>query len=858
MAELPSGTVSFLFTDLEGSTRLWEEHPEAIREALARHDAIVRGAIESHGGFVVKTRGDGFHAAFATASDAVEAATNAQLGLAGESWSETGPLRVRMGVHTGAAEIRDGDYYGTALNRAARLMSVAHGGQIVCSESTAGLAREALPAGAVFVDLGVHRLRDLGVPDRVFQVSHPQLDRAFPPLVSAEVHPTNLPGQPTSFVGRARELGVIGEALSGARLVTLTGVGGVGKTRLAIRVGGEMLGDYADGVWFCELAAAGDPVAMVQVVASALTVQPRADVALDVRIQDFLRPRRALLIFDNCEHVLDATCDLAEGILGSCPDVQILATSREPLDVAGERVTRVRSLPLPGDSDDLSQIGSFDAVRLFVERASAVDPDFVVSAANAASVAQICVRLDGIPLALELAASRVASLRPAEIAELLDERFRLLTGGRRTAVERHKTLRATVDWSYSLLGATERLVFDRLGVFAGTFDEQAAAAVVGADVDSWVVRDTLAGLVHKSIVNPVALDDEASRYQLLETLRAYARERLEEGGEADDVRRRHAGHYAERAAQMQAAALTGVGVGAAFRLSVFDTDDTRAAISWALDSPVPKDAELALRIAARLSGAGPQARLNSGVVANADRLLARAADADPGFEGAILAGLAADALFIDGDLAQAEKLAHQALARGTGDSSPLLGAAAAYSALIFGATARGRFDDAREVVVKGMRRFETDHTRSYFEYHATRIELTAGDAAAARRHAEEAVSLARRARVPGPPRPGALHARAGDRTHRPPHRTRRARRDLEDRTVVGLPRRARHVQPTLRKGPAVPGRTRFRDLPWTRCTTPPHGRASEECSPRSAPSRSWPECSSTSANPGPRRCSAAS
>ena len=253
-----------------------------MREALARHDAIVRGAIESHGGFVVKTRGDGFHAAFATASDAVEAATNAQLGLAGESWSETGPLRVRMGVHTGAAEIRDGDYYGTALNRAARLMSVAHGGQIVCSESTAGLAREALPAGAVFVDLGVHRLRDLGVPDRVFQVSHPQVGSRVPAAGVGGGAPDES-SRSADVVRRAcaRELGVIGEALSGARLVTLTGVGGVGKTRLAIRVGGEMLGDYADGVWFCELAAAGDPVAMVQVVASALTVQPRADVALD-------------------------------------------------------------------------------------------------------------------------------------------------------------------------------------------------------------------------------------------------------------------------------------------------------------------------------------------------------------------------------------------------------------------------------------------------------------------------------------------------------------------------------------------------------------------------------------------------
>jgi predicted ATPase/class 3 adenylate cyclase len=749
VTELPSGTVTFVFTDVVGSTRLWEEHPDEMHDALARHDELVRGAIEALGGHVVKTTGDGFHAAFAIASDAIEAAVAAQLALAAEPWSDPGPLRVRMGVHTGAGEVRDGDYYGTALNRAARLMSVAHGGQIVCSESTAGLARETLPADTAFVDLGVHRLRDLDVPERLFQVSHPRLDGAFPPLASADVHPTNLPRQPTSFVGRERELVAIREAMGSARLVTLTGVGGVGKTRLATHVGAEVLSDFADGVWFCELAAAGDPDAMVQVVASTLSIQARAGVSLDARIQDVLRSRRALLIFDNCEHVLDVACDLADGILGGCPGVQILATSREPLDVAGERVIRVRSLPLPADVDDLAQITSTAAVQLFAERASAVDPDFDVSAANAVSVAQICRRLDGIPLAIELAASRVASLRPAEIAELLDERFRLLTGGRRTAVERHKTLRATVDWSYSLLVPTERLVFDRLGVFAGTFDEQAAVAVVGADVDSWVVRDALAGLVHKSIVNSVALDAATSRYQLLETLRAYARDRLEESGEADAVRRRHAGHYAARAELRGAALLTGVGVDTAFRNGLLDTDDTRAAISWALDSPGPGDDELALRIAVVFSGAGPQARRDAGLLTNASRLLERAAHAHPEFEGAILAGLAADALFLEGDLAQAEELAHGAL--GGVRSASILPAGEtpmAYSVLIFCAIARGRFDEARQVVEEAMSHFDAAHGRSFFEYHAARIEVAAGDDAAARRHAEQAVSLARQAEFP--------------------------------------------------------------------------------------------------------------
>jgi predicted ATPase/class 3 adenylate cyclase len=739
MARLPTGTVTFLFTDLESSGRLWEEHPEAMKGALARHDEILRDVIESHGGQVVKMTGDGGYAVFATAHEAIEAAVAVQLAVAEERWEGTGPLRVRMGVHTGHAEQRAGDYFGPAVNRAARLMSVAHGGQVVISGASEELSSDALPESVTTTDLGEHRLRDLGHLEHVFQVLHPGLDRDFPPLRSMEAYPSNLRPQLTSFVGRDRELGRIREALGGGRLVTLTGVGGVGKTRLAVQVAADSLAEYADGVWLCELAAAGEPAAMLQVVAAALSVQPRAEVPLETRIRDFLRTKRVLVILDNCEHVLDAACSFVDDVLRECSGVRILATSREALDVAGERVIRVRSLPLPGDADNVGQVASTDAVRLFAERAAAVDPEFVVSSANAASVAGICRRLDGIPLALELAACRVVSLRPAEITALLDERFRLLTGGRHGAVERHQTLRAAVDWSYSLLGGAEQLVFDRLGVFAGSFDEAAAAAVVDEDLDAWTVREVLASLVRKSMLNPLAADEATSRYQLLETLRAYARERLEARGEPDEVRRRHARFYAERADQQRQAMRAGIGLAAVYRTTLLDVDDTRAAISWALDSPEPDDGELALRIAARLGGAVPSIRRATGVEADAARLFQRAQDSSPRLKADILAGLAMDALFVDGDLDRAANLARQGIACMTQDSMLM-----PYLVLSFCALARGQPDDARQTVAEAQRQFDMPVNRGWFEMLAARVETAAGNPIAARRHAETAIQLARR------------------------------------------------------------------------------------------------------------------
>ncbi len=405
MTDLPSGTVTFLFTDLEGSTRLWEEHPDAMHDALARHDELVREAIESHAGHVVKTTGDGFHAAFATARDALDAALYAQLALTAEPWASTGPLRARMGVHTGEAQHRAGDYYGTSLNRAARIASVANGGQTLLSRASAEIVQDALPDGCLLSDLGEHRLRDLSRVERVFQITAPGLSTQFPPLRTVDAFPGNLPLQTTSFVGREDEIAALAEALKGWRLVTVTGVGGVGKTRLALQAAADVIPDFPDGAWLCELASARDPDAMLEVIAATLGVAPRNDLGLDAAIVESLRSRSLLLVMDNCEHLLDAAGRLVEAILRSCADVRVLATSREGLAVADEHVVPLRSLPVPGIDASSDVVATCEAVRLFVQRADSVRSGFTIDDANAHAVAEICRRLDGVPLAIELAAA---------------------------------------------------------------------------------------------------------------------------------------------------------------------------------------------------------------------------------------------------------------------------------------------------------------------------------------------------------------------------------------------------------------------------------------------------------------------
>jgi predicted ATPase/class 3 adenylate cyclase len=599
MPDFPTGTVTFLFTDLEGSTRLWEQHPTAMPDALARHDAILRGAIEARGGLVVKTTGDGVHAAFGVAGDAVRAAVDAQRELGRQSWDEIGRLRVRMGVHTGSAQHRDGDYFGSVLNRSARIMAAAHGGQILVSLATEELARDAVRDDIALTDLGEHRLRDLDRAERVFQVSAPGLASDFRPLRSIENLPGNLPAPATSFVGRERELEAVREAAREHRLVTLTGVGGVGKTRLALQVAAEIGVEFADGSWLCELAAVDEADATPQAVATALGVQPRPGTSLTESLTDYLGSKRLLLVLDNCEHLLDAAAEQAEAIMAACPGVHVLATSREGLGVAGEHVWPLRSLSVPPASAPVGAVAESDAVRLFVVRARAATPDFEILDSNALAVGELCRRLDGMPLALELAAARVPVMSPAELAARLDERFRVLTGGRRRSVERHQTLRAAIDWSYSLLSDRERTVFDRLGVFVGTFDHADVEAVVsGGDVAALDAVDALHELVAKSMVVAEPTDN-GTRYQLLETLRQYAREHLEDRRETEAWRRRHAEHYAGLAEAL-GPGLRGVDELRARPAIERALDNLRAAVFWALDRDDAGDVELGLRVIAPL------------------------------------------------------------------------------------------------------------------------------------------------------------------------------------------------------------------------------------------------------------------
>ena len=545
----PTGTVTFLFTDIEGSTKIWEDHPDAMRPALARHDGLLRRSIEDNDGYVFKTMGDAFCAAFATAGTALEAALASQIALTAESWETETPLLVRMALHTGSAEARDGDYSGQALNRVARLMAAAHGGQALLSAVTQELVRDQLPAGAALRDLGEASLKDLARPERVFQLLHPALPSDFPPLRSLDnpALPNNLPQQLTSFIGREKELTEIRALLARARLLTLTGAGGSGKTRLSLQVAADVLDQYEGGVWLVKFASLTDPALVPQTVADVLGVREEAGVPSVRTLADWLRPKRLLLVLDNCEHLVAACAALAADLLKDCPLVYLLASSREPLGVAGEQTYRVPSLSLPDPKrrQTVEALSQYEALRLFIERAQAVQPVFTVTDANAPAVAQVCFRLDGIPLAIELAAVRVRSLSVEDINARLDDRFRLLTGGARDMLPRQQTLRALIDWSYDLLTDQEKMLLRRLSVFAGGWTLAAAEAVgsgedaTGGVVEDWEVLDLLASLVDKSLVVYEEGADGGARYRFLETIRHYSRERLRENGEEEETRQRH-------------------------------------------------------------------------------------------------------------------------------------------------------------------------------------------------------------------------------------------------------------------------------------------------------------------------------
>jgi predicted ATPase/class 3 adenylate cyclase len=584
--------VTFLFCDVEGSTRLWEAHGEEMRSALAVHDDIVLGALESAGGFVFSTGGDGFGAAFARAGEAVAAAVAAQHGLVDQDWPEAISLKVRVGLHTGEADERDGDYFGPDVSRAARLMAVAHGGQIVCSPATADLVGGHLPVGLSLVDLGVHRLRDLSEPLRVFQVVGEGLPYRFPPLLSVDAFPGNLPLQVSTFIGREVELARVAKALGEARVVTLTGAGGVGKTRLALRAAAEELPRFREGAWLVELQAVRDPAAVAGAVAAVFRLADRAGMTTTEVMIEFLRSKQLLLVLDNCEHLLDSVAELVETLERSCAGVVVLATSREGLALEGERVVPVPTLSAPAAAADVAAIGDSEAVRLFVDRAGWVDPDFALIEGNAAAIAQVCRRLDGLPLAIELAAARIGAMTPAELARRLQRRFDTLAGGRRRAVQRHQTLRAAIDWSYQLCSEGEQRLLARLAVFAGGCTEAAAEAVCGINpVSDGEAFELLVGLVAKSLL-VAQRDGSTTRYRLLETIREYGEDRLAQYGETEQLRRRHAEYYCQLEAGL-ADRLEGPDQLDARRQLAAELDNLLAAANYAIDTTDP---DLALRI----------------------------------------------------------------------------------------------------------------------------------------------------------------------------------------------------------------------------------------------------------------------
>jgi predicted ATPase/class 3 adenylate cyclase len=542
----PTGTVTLLFTDIEDSTRLWEENTERMRGALQDHDRIVRAAIVDEGGYVFKTLGDAFCSAFDTAPGALNAALRAQLELVRARGNSTDPIRVRIALHAGMADERRGDYFGPALSRVARLLALGHGGQTLVSETVYDLVRYNLPPRVSLRDLGQHRLKDLQHPTRVFQLVHPELPSEFPALSSLDALPHNLPLQLTSFIGREQVIEEITGLLASSRLLTLTGPGGCGKTRLALQVAAEVLERYRGGVWYVQLASLTDPALVSQTVAQTLGLREHPGRSATDLVLSHLEKRNVLLVLDNCEHVVESCAKLAETVLRSCPEVTILATSRETLRVYGETTWLVPPFLMPtpeelATGDGLDKLAGYEAVRLFVDRAQLVQPSFELTNNNVRSVAHVCHRLDGMPLAIELAAARVKVLPIQQIEERLDDRFRLLTSGGRTVLERHQALSGVLDWSYQLLSEAERIVLRRLSIFVGGWTLEAAEHVVAGDGKDTVkgeILDLLSQLVDKSLVVVEDRGGEA-RYRLLETVREYCRERLADSGELDTMCRRH-------------------------------------------------------------------------------------------------------------------------------------------------------------------------------------------------------------------------------------------------------------------------------------------------------------------------------
>ena len=588
MTDLPSGTITYLFTDVEGSTPLWQQHPGEMNNVMARHDSLMISAVEGNGGTVVRPRGEGdsIFAVFLRATDGLGAARAAQHLLSLEKWPEGISINVRMALHTGESELRDHDYYGNVVNRCARIRSIAHGGQILISEATAQLVRDDLSGDITLRELGSHRLKDLQRPEQIFQLIHPDLPADFPDLKSLDAQPHNLPVQLTSFIGRDEEIEEVSGLLATSRLVTLAGAGGSGKTRLAQEIGASVIENYPGGVWFIGLAALSDPKMLRPHVADIFSVGEDA-------LSGFLQEKTLSLILDNCEHVIVDAASLVQWLLSS-HGVTVIATSREALNLGGERTFQVQPLSIPADNVSQVMVAGCPSVELFLERAQAASPAFEMTPGNAASINQIVRIIDGIPLAIELAAARVKLLQPAEIASRLEECFKLLKGGPVDALPHHQTLESCIDWSYDMLDAEQQMLFRQLSVFRGGFTLPACVAVSGGG-DEFEVLESLGQLVDKSLVGTMPAGEE-TRYHLLEPLRQYAGARLSQD-EAEEAGGRHARYFRDLAEEAEPELHGPRQLDWQARLET-EHENLRVAMTWGLEAG---DADLAQCTAAALT-----------------------------------------------------------------------------------------------------------------------------------------------------------------------------------------------------------------------------------------------------------------
>ncbi|HVA27920.1 MAG TPA: adenylate/guanylate cyclase domain-containing protein [Candidatus Baltobacteraceae bacterium] len=582
-SKVPTGTVTFLFSDIEGSTQRWDANRQAMQAAVRRHDALMRSAIETNGGYIFKTIGDAFCAAFRSSEEALAATVEAQRRISTEDWNEVGGLRVRMAIHTGIADERDNDYYGPTVNRVARLLAIGHGGQVLVSGAARSLIEERIIPGITLLDMGVHRLKDLSTPEHVFQLGADGLATEFPPLHSLDLVPNNLPASLNALVGRDREAAEIEELVASSRLVTLVGSGGIGKTRIAVQVAADLA--EADGVWFVDLASTDDPALVPSAIAAVFKIADEGGEGLLERLTAALRTKKLLLVLDNCEQIVAGVAETAEALLRSCQGVRILATSREPLGIAGEEVYRLPllTLPSPGENVTAERAIEYGAVALFVARARSSQKSFSLTDENATLVADIVRRLDGIALAIELAAARVKLLSVAQLAQKLDDRLKLLTGGSRTASPRQQTLRAAIAWSYELLSDAEKSVLRQAAVLRGSWTLEAIDAVWHDErFDDRDVLDLVGALVDKSLFVVEEGEDE-NRYRLLESTRDFAAECLDEAGEREIASDRHCAWFMARAEELDESywRISGEHWYAGVQREL---ENFRGAVNWALEA----------------------------------------------------------------------------------------------------------------------------------------------------------------------------------------------------------------------------------------------------------------------------------